>query len=59
MIKGGSVVCEFIFFRKTIASGDDPLKNDTLNTSCFCFMPFEGKIKPPAVRVVVDSGTHD
>jgi hypothetical protein len=29
MIKGGSVVCEFIFFRKTIASGDDPLKNYT------------------------------
>jgi len=25
-----------------------------LNTACFLFPPFQGEIKPPAMRVVVD-----
>jgi DNA-directed RNA polymerase subunit E'/Rpb7 len=37
-----------------IAYGDDSLKKATQTLRILCFTPFQGEIKPPAMRAVVD-----
>jgi hypothetical protein len=39
---------------KTIAYGDGFHEEGNFNTACFLLPPFQGEIKPPAMRMVVD-----
>jgi len=53
----GTTACayrSFIVFMKTIAIGDAFHEEGNLNTACFLLPPFQGEIKPPAMRVFVD-----